>query len=106
MALYGLNAYFDVTRRILGKNLGLSLYLHSYFVYGSSKGSGKSAPEHSLLDIAIGTKISCTGSTMIVKRMSVMDFPVKIVISNVGMFSWFEPIINTADEVSYSRTQH
>ena len=38
-----INAHAVVSSGARGLNFGLSLHLHPYFVYASSKGSGKSA---------------------------------------------------------------
>ena len=61
-----LNAHADVSSRARGLNFGQRLYLHPYFVYTSSKGSGRSALcVASFLDNRISKKctiISCAGS--------------------------------------------
>ena len=37
-----MNSHADISSKAKGLNFGLSLYLHSYFVYWSSKGSSES----------------------------------------------------------------
>ena len=65
MSLINTNAY--VFRGARGLIFGLSLHLHSYFMYASSKGAGMlvyicaGTPEPSLLDNAISTIIWCSG---------------------------------------------
>ena len=43
-----INTHADVDSEVRGLNVGLSLYLHAYFVYASSKASGGSAHMHRL----------------------------------------------------------
>ena len=54
----------NVSSKARGLNFGPSLHLHPYFVYESSEGYGKPAPEPSWLDNAIITKISWAGSNI------------------------------------------
>ena len=35
-----INAHTDVSNTVRGENVGLGLYLHPYYVYASSEGSG------------------------------------------------------------------
>ena len=61
-----LNTRADVSGVAIGLKFGLSLQLHSYFVYVSRKGTAQSAvcpdwPEPSLLAYVISNEILCTG---------------------------------------------
>ena len=43
-----LNDHVDITNKTRGLNFGLSLQLHLYFAYGSSKSSGEPVDMHRL----------------------------------------------------------
>ena len=55
-----INAHAGESIKARDLNFSPNLYLHQYFVYASSEGSGHDeSPDHSLLSDAISTEISC-----------------------------------------------
>ena len=75
------NAHAVVKSEARGLTFGLSLHLHPYFVYVSSKCTF----EPSLLTDAISTKISCTGPSNYKFRHVSLVFMLKVPINNFSV---------------------